>query len=186
MGDPDAISIRSDMSVKSVNMYGSPVPDNVDGWSDVETLNLCFTGLKTTEKILKLKSLKRLYLRHNQIEDMNEIRKLKKLPKLTSLSLIGNPICKSADYRSDVLAALPELTILDGEILESDKSTTQTEFTKSLKSSEDETLGPRKPNTVMAISLLLQELDNPSDLDEIKKTLKARLRKVKETDIFTV
>ena len=32
MGDPDAISIRSDMSVKSVNMYGSPVPDNVDGW----------------------------------------------------------------------------------------------------------------------------------------------------------
>ena len=67
--------------------------------SDVETLNLCFTGLKTTEKILKLKSLKRLYLRHNQIEDMNEIRKLKKLPKLTSLSLIGNPICKSADYR---------------------------------------------------------------------------------------
>ena len=44
----------------------------------------------------------------------------------------------------------------------------------------------RKPNTVMAISLLLQELDNPSDLDEIKKTLKARLRKIKETDIFTV
>jgi len=186
MGDPDAVSIRSDMSVKSVNMYGSPVPDNVDSWSDVETLNLCFTGLKTTEKILKLKSLKRLYLRHNQIEDMGEIRKLKKLPKLTSLSLIGNPICKNADYRNDVLAALPELTILDGEILESDKSTTQTEFTKSLKSSEDDTLGPRKPNTVMAISLLLQELDNPSDLDEIKKTLKARLRKIKETDIFTV
>ena len=38
----------------------------------------------------------------------------------------------------------------------------------------------------MAISLLLQELDHPGDLDEIKKTLKSRLRKVKETDIFTV
>ena len=62
-------------------------------------MNLCFTGLKTTDKILKLKNLKRLYLRHNQIEDMGEIRKLKKLPKLTSLSLIGNPICKALDYR---------------------------------------------------------------------------------------
>ena len=32
MTDPDVFSIRSDASVKSVNMYGSPVPDNVDGW----------------------------------------------------------------------------------------------------------------------------------------------------------
>ena len=45
----------------------------------------------------------------------------------------------------------------------------------------------RKPNTVMAISLLLNELENPEDLDEIKKTLKVRLKKLKETtDIFTV
>ena len=32
MVDPDTVSIRSDASVKSVNMYGSPVPDNVDAW----------------------------------------------------------------------------------------------------------------------------------------------------------
>ena len=39
----------------------------------------------------------------------------------------------------------------------------------------------------MAISLLLNELENPEDLDEIKKTLKVRLKKLKETtDIFTV
>jgi len=184
MTDPDVFSIRSDASVKSVNMYGSPVPDNVDGWSDVETLNLCFTGLKTTDKILKLKNLKRLYLRHNQIEDMGEIRKLKRLPKLTSLSLIGNPVCKGLDYRNDVLAALPDLSIFDGEILESDKSANESHLAS--KSSEEGTIGPRKPNTVMAISLLLQELEHPADLDEIKKTLKARLRKTKETDIFTV
>jgi len=186
MVDPDTVSIRSDASVKSVNMYGSPVPENVDAWSDVETLNLCFTGLKSTDKILKLKNLKRLYLRHNQIEDFGEIRKLKKLSKLSSLSLIGNPVCKLSDYRSEVLAALPDLTILDGEILERPQTENYTKSLKSSKSSEDETIGPRKPNTVMAISLLLQELDHPSDLDEIKKTLKSRLRKVKETDIFTV
>ena len=39
----------------------------------------------------------------------------------------------------------------------------------------------------MAISLLLNELENPEDLDEIKKTLKVRLKKLKETtDIFIV
>ena len=71
-------------------MYGRR-SDNVDNWrlknwevkksqnrkSDVETLNLCFWVSKRDKT--KLKNLKRLYLRHNQIESLSEVKKLKKL-----------------------------------------------------------------------------------------------------------
>ena len=30
--DTDTCSVRSDMSVKSVNLYGSPIPENLDSW----------------------------------------------------------------------------------------------------------------------------------------------------------
>ena len=50
---------------------------------------------------------------------------------------------KSTLIRSEVLAALPELTILDGEILERPQSENYTKSLKSSKSSEDETVGPR-------------------------------------------
>ena len=62
-------------------------------------MNLCFSGLKSLDKISKLKCLKRLYLRHNEIDSFQEIRKLKKISSLSSLSLIGNPICQLENYR---------------------------------------------------------------------------------------
>ena len=67
--------------------------------SDIETLNLCFSGLKSLDKISKLKCLKRLYLRHNEIDNFQEIKKLRKISSLSSLSLIGNPICQLENYR---------------------------------------------------------------------------------------
>ena len=30
--DTDSCSVRSDVSVKSVNLYGSPIPENLDSW----------------------------------------------------------------------------------------------------------------------------------------------------------
>jgi len=176
------------VSVKSVNLYGSPIPENLDSWSDIETLNLCFSGLKSLDKIAKLKCLKRLYLRHNEIDSFQEIKKLKKISSLSSLSLIGNPICQLENYRREILQILPELSILDGEILDSSESRRTSKSSTKHSINSDETICiPKKPNTVMAISLLLNELENPDDLDEIKKTLKVRLKKIKETtDIFTV
>ena len=90
---------RSDSSVRSINLYGSPIPSNLDAWNDVETLNLCYAGIKRLDNIVQLGNLRRLYLRHNNIESFEEIRKLKLLPNLTSLSLIGNEICRHPEYR---------------------------------------------------------------------------------------
>ena len=90
---------RSDSSIRSINLYGSPIPSNLDAWSDVETLNLCYAGIRRLDSIVQLANLRRLYLRHNNIDSFDEIRKLKALPYLTSLSLIGNEICRHPDYR---------------------------------------------------------------------------------------
>ena len=32
--DTDSCSVRSDVSVKSVNLYGSPIPENLDSWRE--------------------------------------------------------------------------------------------------------------------------------------------------------
>jgi Leucine-rich repeat (LRR) protein len=91
--------VSSECSVRSVNLYGSPIPSNIDSWQEVETLNLCFAGVKNLDSICQLSNLRRLYLRYNNIESFEEIKKLKDLPELTSLSLIGNDICAHPDYR---------------------------------------------------------------------------------------
>merc|ERR1712130_73847 len=179
----------SDSSVRSINLYGSAIPANLDAWADVETLNLCFAGIKKLDSITQLPNLRRLYLRHNSIDSFDEIRKLKMLPNLTSLSLIGNEICKHPEYRSEVLSMLPELTILDGEILDEGKMELESdkESPEELCADEPES-GTRKPQIVAALSLLIGELETLEDIQELQKELRNRSAKIKETnaDVFTV
>ena len=123
--------------------------------SDIETLNLCFSGLKSLDKISKLKCLKRLYLRHNEIDSFQEIKKLRKISSLSSLSLIGNPICQLENYRynyrslikrwnkffrREILQILPELSILDGEILDSSESRRTSKSSTKNSIHSDETI----------------------------------------------
>ena len=88
-------------------MCDPPIYKLINPKSDIETLNLCFSGLKSLDKISKLKCLKRLYLRHNEIDSFQEIKKLRKISSLSSLSLIGNPICQLENYRYEKLVKLP-------------------------------------------------------------------------------
>ena len=60
-------------------------------------------------------NLKELYLRKNQITNLNDILCLKDLQKLKILWLQDNPICDDPNYRTFVIQNLPQIDKLDCE-----------------------------------------------------------------------
>ena len=61
-------------------------------------------------------SLVSLDLSNNRFADLpNTLTKLQRLPQLKQLYLDGNPFCLRPQYRAIVLAALPSLSMLDGQ-----------------------------------------------------------------------
>ena len=82
---------------------------------------------------------------------------------------------------------LPNLTIFDGEILEEKIDLKDSSRESSISENISENLTIRKPRIVSAISLLLEELDCFEDLEELKKEIELRGKKIKESsDVFTV
>ena len=39
-------------------LVSSPIPQNLDGWEDVEALNLCYAGVKSLQQIIHLQNLR--------------------------------------------------------------------------------------------------------------------------------
>lgn len=63
--------------------------------------------------LLKFPKLQVLYLHGNMINSMHDVLKLAKLEHLTKLTLHGNPIAETKNYKNWVLARLPHLKSLD-------------------------------------------------------------------------
>ncbi|XP_017887152.1 protein tilB homolog [Ceratina calcarata] len=62
-------------------------------------------------------SLQELFVRNNNIEDLNEVCYLQGLPNLRNLWLGENPCAEKEGYRLAVLRALPNLQKLDDELV---------------------------------------------------------------------
>ncbi|CAG5111924.1 Oidioi.mRNA.OKI2018_I69.chr2.g6195.t1.cds [Oikopleura dioica] len=192
--------VSSQGSVRSLNLYGAKLPENLDQMDDVDTLNLCYAGLQNLDSILQLQNLRRLFLRYNEISSFEEVEKLKNLPNLESLSLIGNEIYKHPDYREQILSILPQLQVLDGEMLmhheEDDDDDEKSDVEEDMEGHDadgetdeqeaDVSVTLRKPNIVTAMSLLIQELDHLDDIDELTTLLSMRSKKIRENEIFEV
>jgi dynein light chain 1 len=61
-----------------------------------------------------------LFISNNKIKDLVELRKLSQNPSLANLTLVNNPIYDNvarSEMRLNVLAAVPQLRVLDGELL---------------------------------------------------------------------
>ena len=61
-----------------------------------------------------------LFISNNKIKDLVELRKLSQNPSLANLTLVNNPINDNvarSEMRLNVLAAVPQLRVLDGELL---------------------------------------------------------------------
>ena len=65
--------------------------------------------------------LRELFLRQNQISDLNQVCYLRNLSDLSILSLIENPCTTSEHYRFTVIRELPNLQTLDNTPISSDE-----------------------------------------------------------------
>lgn len=71
--------------------------------------------ISTLQHFQDCQNLQELYLRRNNVQDINEIEYIQNLPNLKYLWLEENPCCELAgdNYRPIVLRALPNLKKLD-------------------------------------------------------------------------
>ncbi|XP_032310190.1 putative cyclin-dependent serine/threonine-protein kinase DDB_G0272797/DDB_G0274007 isoform X2 [Drosophila ananassae] len=109
---------QSDLSlIKKLNCWGSDLSDVsiIKRMRGVEVLALSVNKISTLSPFEDCTKLQELYLRKNNISDINEIAYLQSLPALKYLWLEENPCCDraGANYRAIVLRALPNLKKLD-------------------------------------------------------------------------
>lgn len=79
----------------------------------LEVISLSINSIDTLEYFASCRNLQELYLRKNEIKNINEILHLAQLQFLKKLSLEDNPCNKVDNYRLTVLKALPNLEFLD-------------------------------------------------------------------------
>lgn len=108
-------------SVRKLNCWGSELEDVsiVRKMSHVEVLSLSVNNISTLADFAHCKNLQELYIRKNNIGDLNEVLYLKDLPKLKNLWLADNPCAESDNYRMTVLRHLPNLQKLDNQTVQS-------------------------------------------------------------------
>nr|XP_027198818.1 myb-like protein I [Dermatophagoides pteronyssinus] len=102
-------------SVKKLNCWGCTLKDVsiVNRMPNVEVISLSINSIDTLQYFSSCTMLQELYLRKNEIKDINEILHLSQLQFLKKLSLEDNPCANVDNYRLTVLKALPNLEYLD-------------------------------------------------------------------------
>ncbi|EPY26102.1 leucine rich repeat protein [Strigomonas culicis] len=91
--------------------------------TNLEVLSLSLNEIFEIGAISNCHYLRELYLRRNQIRDINQVLHLTRLPYLEVLNLSDNPICRDPNYRRFVIAAIPSLEKLDdAEVTDEERS----------------------------------------------------------------
>lgn len=80
---------------------------------NLEVISLSINSIETLQYFSSCMGLQELYLRKNEIKDINEILYLSQLQFLKKLSLEDNPCTNVENYRLTVLKTLPNLEFLD-------------------------------------------------------------------------
>ena len=115
----DFLSMRTKNSrldqIKTLNLWGNDLSDVsiLADLPNIEIISLSLNKITSLSAFKNMKHLKELYLRKNQIADINEIEELKSCPNLKILTLIENPITEIPNYRQTIIESLPQLTKLD-------------------------------------------------------------------------
>ena len=102
-------------SIKNLNLWGSDLED-VSVLKDLPNMEICSLSLnkvKSLRDFQHCKKLTELYLRKNQVCDLQELKYLAALPSLKVLWLWDNPICSHPLYRQYIVKLLPNLIKLD-------------------------------------------------------------------------
>ena len=81
--------------VKNINLWGSEIEDVsiLKEMPNIEICSLSLNKVKSLRDFQNCRKLVELYLRKNQIENLQELKYLQNLPSLKVLWLWDNPIC---------------------------------------------------------------------------------------------
>ncbi|RZF39579.1 hypothetical protein LSTR_LSTR001100 [Laodelphax striatellus] len=103
--------------------------ENLNKLKKLEYINLALNNIERVENLEGCESLKKLDLTLNFIGDLTSVKCLRNNIHLEFLCLLGNPCTDFKRYREYVVAALPQLQILDSqEILRSERIKAQQVF----------------------------------------------------------
>ncbi|XP_067004430.1 cilia- and flagella-associated protein 410 [Anabrus simplex] len=106
----------SDLSnIRKLNCWGSELSDVslLRKMRNVEVLSLSVNKIDNLSDFQFCRNLQELYVRKNEIRDLNQVCYLQDLPQLKNLWLGENPCAENDQYRPTVLRALPRLKMLD-------------------------------------------------------------------------
>ena len=114
--------------VRKLNCWNFELTDvsMVRRMPSVQILSLSLNKISTLSDFAHCPQLEELYLRKNDIADINELYYLTSLQKLRKLWLAENPCAEAPNYRHTVLKALPDLEILDNIPVQDDGKKRQT------------------------------------------------------------
>ncbi|XP_012534776.1 uncharacterized protein LOC105835778 isoform X3 [Monomorium pharaonis] len=125
----------SDFSaVKKLNCWGTELTDVsiLRKMKNVEVLSLSINNINTLADFQYCHKLQDLFIRRNNIKDLNEVCYLQGLPNLRNLWLGENPCAEKDGYRLAVLRALPNLEKLDDKVVTPEEVQTAMTFGRSL------------------------------------------------------
>ncbi|CAB0041585.1 unnamed protein product [Trichogramma brassicae] len=106
-------------SVKKLNCWGTELTDVsiLRKMPNVEVLSLSVNNISSLADFQNCVDLKDLFIRKNNIKDLNEVCYLQRLTNLKNLWLGENPCAEVEGYRLSVLKTLPNLQKLDDKIV---------------------------------------------------------------------
>nr|CAH7769661.1 unnamed protein product [Callosobruchus chinensis] len=132
----------SDLSkIKRLNCWGSELVDVslLRKMPSVEVLSLSINKINSLADFQFCKRLEELYIRQNDIRDLNEIMYLQSLTNLKNLWLGENPCAIIEGYRLAVIRALPQLQKLDNVAITQEEMREAQRRGKVLTHPDDET-----------------------------------------------
>ncbi|XP_073978151.1 uncharacterized protein isoform X1 [Rhodnius prolixus] len=122
-------------AITKLNFWGSQLSDVsiLRKMTNVVILSLSVNNIDTLVDIQYCKRLQDLFVRKNNIKDLNEVCYLKDLHELKSVWLDENPCTINNDgYRLAVIKALPQLEKLDNVIIENSETVKAQNYGKTL------------------------------------------------------
>jgi hypothetical protein len=110
--------------IKNINLWGSNLDDIhiIRQLSNLEVVSLSVNKISTLADFAGCPRIQELYLRKNNVADLNEIYHLQNLKYLKVLWLSDNPCAQESLYRPFIIKALPQLKKIDStEISEEER-----------------------------------------------------------------
>ncbi|BES87989.1 LRRcap [Nesidiocoris tenuis] len=125
-------------AITKLNCWGSQLSDVklLRRMTNVQVLSLSVNNIESLEDMQYCTKLQDLFVRKNNITDLNEVCYLKDLAHLRNLWLGDNPCANEEGYRLAVIKALPNLTKLDNMAVE------QSEYDNALRFGRTLSLDP--------------------------------------------